>query len=80
MTRHAGRGTPATSTRVRNTVPQDARGPPSEPVTTLEIHGTADGTVRYGGSLMNGKTYPSAQRTVEDWAAANGCQISSACW
>lgn len=50
---------------------------PSEPVSVLQIHGTADGTIRYeGGSTPLGE-YPSASETVSDWAIYNGCTTTT---
>ena len=42
---------------------------PSEPVSVLEIHGTADHTVPYdGGQLEPGHPFPGSEQTVADWA------------
>jgi len=50
---------------------------PSEPVSILQIHGTADGTIMYdGGSTVVG-TYPSAETTVATWATYNGCATAT---
>ncbi|MCU1455407.1 MAG: hypothetical protein JWN46_3553 [Acidimicrobiales bacterium] len=46
---------------------------PSEPVTALEIHGTADSTIAYDGGSSGGHTYPSAPATILSWATADGC-------
>lgn len=46
---------------------------PSEPVATLQIHGTADDTIAYEGGDIGGTRYPSAQETLEAWVASNGC-------
>jgi polyhydroxybutyrate depolymerase len=48
---------------------------PSSPVSVLEVHGDADGTVAYGGgSLIAGlPPYPSARTTIATWAGKNGC-------
>ncbi len=47
------------------------------PVSVLQIHGTADGTVPYdGGDLYPGHTAPSAPTSVADWAARNGCDAA----
>jgi polyhydroxybutyrate depolymerase len=45
---------------------------PSEPVHVLQIHGTADGTILYGGGSIN-LPYPGAVESVETWNAYNGC-------
>ena len=53
---------------------------PSEPVAILEIHGTADGTIRFDGGNtadvgapghMN--AYPGARTTIATWAGYDGC-------
>jgi polyhydroxybutyrate depolymerase len=46
---------------------------PSEPVSVLQIHGTADGTISFEGGQFVGNRYPSAQQTVETWAGYNDC-------
>lgn len=46
---------------------------PSEPVSTLEVHGTADETIAYDGGEILGRTYPGAEQTVATWAAYDGC-------
>src|SRR5262249_9298088 len=46
---------------------------PSQPVSVLEIHGTADADVLYNGSV--GGKYPDAVTTVEDWATLDGCSL-----
>ena len=47
---------------------------PTEPVHILQIHGTVDTTIFYGGGcLVN--CYPGAVQTVETWAAYDGCAI-----
>ena len=51
---------------------------PTEPVNILQVHGTADTTVPYGGgSLGNGLPQtgrmPGALETVQMWAANNHC-------
>jgi polyhydroxybutyrate depolymerase len=51
--------------------------PAGAPIRVLQIHGTADDIVAYGGGHLFGKTsYPehvSAEKTVADWAARLGC-------
>jgi polyhydroxybutyrate depolymerase len=42
---------------------------PSRPVSVLQIHGDADDVILYAGA----QSYPSAEGTVERWAATNGC-------
>jgi polyhydroxybutyrate depolymerase len=51
---------------------------PSEPVSILQIHGTADTTVPYGGGTLGDGLpqtgrLPSALETVQMWAAYNHC-------
>lgn len=48
---------------------------PANPVHVLQIHGTADGTIAYGGSEIRGNVYPGAIETVERWAGYNGCSL-----
>jgi Poly(3-hydroxybutyrate) depolymerase len=51
-----------------------ARCRPSRPVSVLQIHGTADETVRYGGGVFSGaRDYPGAEETVAQWRELNGC-------
>jgi polyhydroxybutyrate depolymerase len=52
---------------------------PSEPVSVLQVHGTADGTIPYdGGQLpfMAGP-FPAARQTVSTWAQYNGCDATA---
>jgi polyhydroxybutyrate depolymerase len=49
---------------------------PSEPVHTLQIHGTADATILYPGGLILGVPYPGAVATAEAWATYNGCSLT----
>jgi polyhydroxybutyrate depolymerase len=46
---------------------------PSEPVSVLEIHGTADTVIAYDGGKILGNSYPSAPTSVSTWATYNGC-------
>jgi polyhydroxybutyrate depolymerase len=48
---------------------------PSEPVHILQIHGTNDAAVPYGGGLFQGVPYPGAVETTEMWASFNGCSL-----
>jgi polyhydroxybutyrate depolymerase len=50
---------------------------PSQPVAVLQIHGTADGTVAYGGGSIAGYEFPSAPLTVERWAERAGCDTTA---
>ena len=58
---------------------------PSSPVAVLEIHGTADDTVLFGGGnlgeLFAGSQvadYPGARASVATWAAYDGCATTAA--
>lgn len=46
---------------------------PSEPVSVLQIHGTADGTIGFEGGTLLGNDHPGARETVATWSANNGC-------
>lgn len=51
---------------------------PSEPVSVLQIHGTVDEVVPYGGGALGGglpvvSLLPGALSTVRIWAMLNGC-------
>lgn len=55
-------------------MPNDYACEPSAPVHVLQIHGTSDGTVLYGGgSFPVSGAYPSAAMTTEMWAQRWGC-------
>ena len=51
---------------------------PSQPVSALEVHGTADETILYGGGSTRGggRPYPGAVGTVEAWARLGGCSTA----
>jgi polyhydroxybutyrate depolymerase len=49
---------------------------PSEPLHTLQIHGTADATILYAGGDILGVPHPGAVETVETWATYNGCSLT----
>ncbi len=51
----------------------EAMPAPANPVHVLQIHGTADGTIAYAGSDINGNAYPGAEETVRRWVSYNGC-------
>lgn len=51
---------------------------PSEPVSVLQVHGTADGTIAYEGGQILGNPYPGAVATVANWASYNGCDAELA--
>jgi polyhydroxybutyrate depolymerase len=46
---------------------------PSRPVSVLQIHGTEDRTIHYGGGSIGGNDYPSAAGTVATWRRLDGC-------
>ena len=46
---------------------------PSEPVSVLAIHSTADETVAYAGGTIGRATYPSAATTLARWVAYDRC-------
>jgi polyhydroxybutyrate depolymerase len=55
-------------------VAQDAAGcAPSRPVGVLQVHGTADATIRFEGGRNGTAAYPSAAVGVERWRRLNGC-------
>jgi polyhydroxybutyrate depolymerase len=45
---------------------------PSQGVHILNIHGTADDVIRFGGGTFTGP-YPGALETVQRWVTLNGC-------
>jgi len=52
----------------------EQRDAPAMPVHILQIHGTADDTIAYGGGEIQENRYPGAIGTVSRWASYNGCQ------
>lgn len=48
---------------------------PSEPVSVLQVHGTADETIAYEGDQLPimPSAFPGARQTVSTWAQYNGC-------
>jgi polyhydroxybutyrate depolymerase len=50
---------------------------PSEPVSVLEIHGTADAVIGYNGGSNVGHTYPSAPTSVSDWVTFDACNATA---
>jgi polyhydroxybutyrate depolymerase len=50
-----------------------ARCEPSRPVNVLQIHGTADTLVSYGGASLGASPFPGAEATVAQWRELNGC-------
>ena len=49
------------------------RPAPASPVHVLQIHGTGDTAIAYDGGEIQGSAYPSARKSVANWAARNGC-------
>lgn len=43
------------------------------PVSVLEIHGTADMTIAYGGATIGAAAFPGATTSVADWATIDAC-------
>jgi polyhydroxybutyrate depolymerase len=50
---------------------------PSQPVSVLQIHGTADDTVLFDGDQIAGQGYPGAKTTVADWVTFDGCSTTA---
>jgi polyhydroxybutyrate depolymerase len=50
-----------------------ARCRPSEPVSVLAIHSSADETVVFTGGVMDGVAYPSAAATIAQWVSYDRC-------
>ncbi len=54
---------------------------PSARINVLQIHGTADNTIKYDGSSIKVQNvehpYPSAAGSVQRWAAYNGCAATT---
>jgi len=48
---------------------------PSEPVDILQIHGTSDAVIQYGGGNLPGGSYPGAMETAETWATYGACSL-----
>ena len=46
---------------------------PVSPVYVLQMHGTLDTTIFYGGGSLLGMSYPGAVATVQQWASFGGC-------
>ena len=44
------------------------------PVSVLEIHGTADADIAYGGGTRQGHPYPGADTAAADWAKLDKCK------
>ena len=50
---------------------------PEEPVSVLQIHGTADSTILFDGDAIFGQGYPSATESVRRFAKIAGCDLDS---
>jgi polyhydroxybutyrate depolymerase len=46
---------------------------PARAVSVLQIHGTDDATIRYGGGSIAGRRYPSVATTLATWRRLDGC-------
>ncbi|MEU5941264.1 PHB depolymerase family esterase [Micromonospora sp. NPDC047548] len=46
---------------------------PQRPVSVLQIHGTADASIKFGGGTKGGHPYPSVDTTLATWRRINGC-------
>ena len=46
---------------------------PARAVSVLQIHGTDDRTIRYGGGANAGQRYPSVATTLATWRRLDGC-------
>jgi polyhydroxybutyrate depolymerase len=57
-------------------MPEDCR--PSAPVAMLQIHGTADDTIRYEGGSLPAGPYPGAEAGSRFWAGYDGCDLDLA--
>jgi polyhydroxybutyrate depolymerase len=50
---------------------------PQQPVSVLEIHGTADETIKFAGGTYTGRPYPSVDTTLATWRHINGCSVKA---
>jgi polyhydroxybutyrate depolymerase len=50
---------------------------PTDKINILQIHGTADSTIKYDGGSIKDHAYPSAAGSVARWAAYNGCATTT---
>lgn len=46
---------------------------PTNPVSVVQVHGTADSTIAFAGSSIGGNAYPSAADSIASWAEVDGC-------
>jgi polyhydroxybutyrate depolymerase len=51
----------------------DPRTCNNKPMNVLHIHGTSDATISYEGGAILGNRYPSAEKSVAQWALVNSC-------
>ena len=51
----------------------EERPAPPRTVHVLQIHGTSDATIDYGGGEIQDVSHPGARASVERWAGYNGC-------
>jgi polyhydroxybutyrate depolymerase len=54
------------------------RCPSGSRVPVLQLHGTKDGTIAFGGGATSYGAYPSAEETTRRFAARNGCSTERA--
>jgi polyhydroxybutyrate depolymerase len=54
--------------------PENAQCKPTRPVSVLQIHGTADDTVRYDGGGNAAGGYKSVPQAIADWRGMDGCE------
>ncbi len=50
-----------------------ARCKPERPVSALQIHGTEDDTIAFGGGMNGAYPYPSADGSITAWRRLDGC-------
>ncbi|MGN9915271.1 alpha/beta hydrolase family esterase [Micromonospora palomenae] len=50
---------------------------PQRPVSVLQIHGTADATIKFGGGTRDGHRYPSVDTTLATWRRINSCSAEA---
>lgn len=55
--------------------PTEADCTPSRPVSVLHMHGTADGTIGFGGGQITA-SFPGAVETMARWAKRDGCDAT----
>lgn len=53
----------------------EQRDPPPNGVHILQIHGSADSVIEYGGGEIQENRYPGAVATVQRWASYNDCSM-----